>query len=154
MDELIGEARRRYSSDHAAEFLCCDIGEFQAACRADLAIALGIFNHRLHQDNLGYVRETVERMWNAARRVVVCDFLSTSSDVERRDDSLFYADSGCIYQLASGYSRRLMIHHAYMPFEFQMKLWHDDEFEQSAPVFKPYSHLASAQTEWRKRLPK
>jgi hypothetical protein len=80
----------------------------------------------------------------------VCDFLSTSSDVERRDCKLYYADPARLYQLASGYSRRIMIHHAYMPFEFQVKIWHDDSFQIPVPVFAPYSRLASAQTEWRK----
>jgi hypothetical protein len=31
-----------------------------------------------------------------------------------------------------------MIHHAYMPFEFQVKIWHRDGFGEGAPVFAPY----------------
>jgi SAM-dependent methyltransferase len=151
VEELIGEARKRYSADRASEFYCGDISAFDRSLRSDLAVALGVFNHRLHQDNLEFVRETIEKMWHAAARVVVCDFLSTSSEEERRDQHLYYADPAQLYQLASGYSRRVMIHHAYMPFEFQVKIWHDDSFQQSAPVFAPYSSLASSQTEWRKR---
>jgi SAM-dependent methyltransferase len=152
VDELIGEARKRYSADSAAEFFCGEVAAFERSCKSDMAIALGVFNHRLQQDHLDYVRETVEKMWSATTRVVVCDFLSISSDVERRNHDLYYADPAHLYHLASGYSRRVMIHHAYMPFEFQMKIWHDDDFQQSAPVFAPYWHLASAQTEWRKHL--
>lgn len=152
MDELIGEARKRYSADSAAEFICCDIAAFDHRGKSDMAIALGVFNHRLHQDNLDFAGETIEKMWRATTKVVVCDFLSIRSDVERRDRDLYYADPARLFQVASGYSRRVVIHHGYMPFEFQVKIWHDDGFEQSAPVFAPYSYLASAQTEWRKRL--
>lgn len=151
VDELVAEARRRYSSDLTAEFVCGDIAGFHGPHRADLAVAIGVFNHRLNQDNLEFITETIHKMWTATAKVVVCDFLSTSSEVERRDRDLYYADPARLYQLASGYSRRVMIHHAYMPFEFQVKIWHDDSFEQSAPVFAPYARLASAQTEWRKR---
>jgi len=152
MDELIQEARKRYSTDSAAEFFRDDIAAFDRSGKSNMAVAVGVFNHRLHQDNLDFVRETVEKMWNLTTRVVVCDFLSISADVERREHELYYADPARLYQFASGFSRRIMIHHAYMPFEFQIKIWHDDDFQRSAPVFAPYSYLASAQTQWRKRL--
>ena len=112
-------------------------------------MAIGIFNHRVEQGNLKFVQETIETMWNSTDKLVVCDFLSNSAETSRRQDNLYYADPTEMHQLASGYSRRTMIHHAYMPFEFQLKIWHDDHFEVSAPVFPPYRHLASAQTEWR-----
>jgi SAM-dependent methyltransferase len=150
VDELIAEARKRYAGDNAAEFLCSDLAAFDHSGKSDMAVALGIFNHRMHQDNLDFARETINKMWSATTRVVVCDFLSMSSEPERRDHDLYYADPATLYELASGYSRRVMIHHAYMPFEFQVKIWHDDDFPQTAPVFAPYSYLASAQTEWRK----
>jgi ubiquinone/menaquinone biosynthesis C-methylase UbiE len=151
VDELITEARKRYAGDRSAEFVCGDVSALDGSHKSDMAVALGVFNHRLHQDNLQFVRETIEKMWQSTTRVVVCDFLSVASEAERRRDDLYYADPASLYQLAAGYSRRIAIHHAYMPFEFQIKIWHDDSFQQSAPAFAPYSRLASAQTEWRKR---
>jgi len=150
VEELIGEARERYSTDTEAEFLCGDIAALTDLRKREMAVALGIFNHRLHQDNLEFVRETIEKLWSATTRVVVCDFLSIASHPERRDHQLYYADPAQLYQLAAGYSRRVAVHHAYMPFEFQVKIWHDDDYQQLAPVFRPYSHLAFAQTKRRK----
>lgn len=154
VEELIQEGRRRYAEDTASEFLCADAGLIDGSQKSDMAVALGIFNHRLRQDNLEYFRETLDTLWRVSSRVVVCDFLSTSSDEKLRREDLFYADPATIYRIASGYSRRLMIHHAYMPFEFQIKIWHDDCFETAAPVFRPYADLALAQTEWRKQVVK
>lgn len=149
VDELISEAGKRYAHDERAAFVCRDIDTFSPG-RAAMAVAIGVFNHRLRQDNLAFVRETLGIMWEATTKVVVCDFLSTSSDLEHRRNDLFYADPRELYELATTYSRRVLIHHAYMPFEFQIKIWHDDSFSTSAPVFSPYQHLAQGQTNWRR----
>ena len=149
VDELINEAAKRHKHDDRAKFVCLD-GNSSLPEKAALAVAIGVFNHRLHQDNLAFVRETLSNLWEATTKVVVCDFLSSSSDVEHRRGDLFYADPRELYELATTYSRRVVIHHAYMPFEFQVKIWHDDSFSASAPVFSPYLHLATAQTNWRR----
>ncbi len=146
VDELIGEARRRHAGDPGASFVSGDLESVALTHRHDMAGAIGIFNHRI-SDNLRFVRETIDRMWNATDKVVVCDFLSNTADPDRRQDNLYYADAGDLYALAAERSRRVMVHHAYMPFEFQVKLWHDDSFEVPAPVFGPYRHLAKAQSE-------
>ncbi len=149
--ELIEAARHLYQGESAAEFVCHDLQTFAPPVACDMAVAIGVFNHRLHQDNLAFVRDAIARMWQLTAKVVVCDFLSTSSDPDRRQENLFYADPREMYELAAGYSRRVMIHHAYMPFEFQVKIWHDDSFLIPAPVFGPYRSLATGQTHWMER---
>ena len=107
-----------------------------------MAVAIGAFNHRLAQGNLDFIRETMEKMWALSSRAMVCDFLSTSSDLEKRSPHLYYADPTEIFVLAARHSRRVMLHHAYMPFEFQIKAWHEDHFVAAEPVFLPYASLA------------
>lgn len=136
--ELLAEARRRHCEPNAS-FHCADIQEQPLNVQAAMGVALGIFNHRLKQDNMLFISSMLEAMWNHTTDVVVLDFLSTSADIRR--DELFYADPRAIYDLARRFSRRVMIHHAYIPFEFQVKVWHDDSFEVKAPVFPPYSAL-------------
>ena len=148
--ELVEEARRRHGGDPAAGFDCRDLQSQPIEHKADLAVAIGMFNHRLRQDNRTFIAGVLDAMWKATTAVVICDFLSTSSQPERRQDHLFYADPRDLYELASQYSRRIAIHHSYMPFEFQVKIWHDQAFEMAAPVFPPYRHLATAQTEHRR----
>jgi SAM-dependent methyltransferase len=146
VDELIGEARRIHSEDTQATFVCSDMEHFSSSQKASMGLALGVFNHRLHQHNFEFVRQTIRSMWEATTHVVVCDFLSSFAEASRRRSDLFYADPREVYELASAYSRRISIGHAYMPFEFQVKIWHDDSFADAAPVFRPYSHLAHEQT--------
>jgi SAM-dependent methyltransferase len=142
--ELLNEAARRHAADDRATFVCGDFQHLDLP-QSDAAIALGVANHRLHEGNLAFTARTVEKMWSITNRVVVCDFLSSTAEPARRRDDLFYADPNDIYRLVSRYSRRIMIHHAYMPFEFQVKVWHDDSFEPSPPVFRPYTRLAASE---------
>jgi SAM-dependent methyltransferase len=145
--EFVAEAAARHAGDPQAEFVYDDGTNYSPAEPCDLAIAIGVFNHRVQQGNLEFVQSAMERMWACSRRVMVCDFLSMSSDPERRQSHLYYADPQQILALAAARSRRVMVHHAYMPFEFQVKIWHDDSFTVPQPVFPPYAGLASRQTE-------
>jgi len=147
--EFIEEARKRFGSDSAAEFLCEDFQTLKLPSKRNLAIAIGVFNHRLHENNFEFIRRAIDVMWALTDKVVICDFLSDTADVNHRRDDLYYADPSELYRLASACSRRVNVNHAYMPFECQIKIWHEQSFEKSAPVFPPYAHLASAQTQWR-----
>jgi hypothetical protein len=151
VEELVSEARKQYADDPDAEFIHGDLEDAALPSKAAMSLALGLFNHRLHEDNSEFIRRTMRRMWDCTTRVTVCDFLSTSSDPDRRQPDLYYADPAEIYRIASQFSKRVALHHAYMPFEFQIKIWRDDSFEQSAPVFAPYRSLSSSQSEWRLR---
>jgi SAM-dependent methyltransferase len=131
--ELIEEARSRWGAN--ARFECLDISAQSSDVSAYLVLAIGIFNHRLHQPNLDFFRTMFEAMWSRSKGLVVCDFLSSTAEPGRRQPNLFYADPSDIYKIASSYSRRIQIHHAYMPFEFQLKVWRDDSFTPDSPVF-------------------
>jgi SAM-dependent methyltransferase len=132
--ELIDEARRRHGADGAFE--CRDASAGPITGKSAMALAIGMFNHRLRSDHWAFVEETFAAMWNATTHVVVVDFLSTTAD-QRRED-LFFADPCDAFALGRKYSRRLAIHHGYMPFEFQLKVWHDQAFDVKAPAFSPY----------------
>ena len=137
--ELISEARRLYENE-GARFLCQDIRTEPPDTQYDLAISIGVFNHRLESGNLSFFESMLEIMWQSSKKVVVVDFLSDAAEIRR--DELFYADPRVIYEIASKFSRRIVIDHGYMPFEFQVKIWHEDEFPTECPAFAPYRSLA------------
>ena len=136
--ELIREARRRHLGEKVI-FHCRDMERRPLEVTAAMGVVLGVFNHRLIRDNMEFISSMLEIVWKSTTAVVVLDFLSARADIQR--DDLFYADPEAIYRLATRFSRRVMIHHAYAPFEFQVKIWHDDAFSISAPVFSPYVSL-------------
>lgn len=102
-----------------------------------MGLAIGVFNHRLrNDDHRAFIEAMVSAIWESTTHVVVVDFLSNSADRPR--DDLFFADPREMFELARRFSRRVVLHHGYMPFEFQVKLWHDDSFDTAAPAFPPY----------------
>jgi SAM-dependent methyltransferase len=136
--ELLSEARSRHAGDANATFEDVDASAGAYERQSSLAVALGVFNHRLHQDNREFIAATLDAMWRSSTRVVVCDFLSDSAEQDKRRDDLYYANPSEILALARRYSRRVALHHAYMPFEFHVKIWHDDGYATAQPVFEPY----------------
>jgi SAM-dependent methyltransferase len=133
--ELLEEGRKRYGP-RGARFECIDLSSETLASSADVAIAIGIFNHRLKGDHLEFVAQMLHAMWAHSTQAVVVDFLSATADRPKPD--LFHADSDVILRMALGYSKRVRLDHSYMPFEFLAAIWHDDSFSTACPVFAPY----------------
>jgi SAM-dependent methyltransferase len=136
--ELVAEARYRFGPQ-GAKFECVDITDGTLDRQADVAVAIGMFNHRLREDNLHFIRDTLSAMWQRTTHVLVADFLSASADQPRED--LYYADPAEILRLSLGWSKRALLNHAYMPFEFNVRIWHDDTFTADSPVFENYREM-------------
>jgi SAM-dependent methyltransferase len=133
--ELLEEGRKRFGP-MGARFECADLSAEPLAHKADLAVAIGVFNHRLKGDNREFIAAILDAMWAHSKQAIVADFLSATADRPRSE--LFHADPHEMLQLALGYTRRVRLDHAYMPFEFLLAAWHDDSFSHDAPVFEPY----------------
>lgn len=140
--ELVAEAGRRHGRDAGAHFINAAFARAQPGAKADLVVSIGVFNHSLQQDSMSFIAETIGAMWDSCRHGVVCDFLSSSAEAQARQQHLFYADPAEILQLARRFSRRVLLHHAYMPFEFMVKIWRDQAFTGAIPVFRPYAPQA------------
>ncbi|MFC1850767.1 class I SAM-dependent methyltransferase [candidate division CSSED10-310 bacterium] len=138
--ELIAGAERLFCEKNAS-FHLLDIQQQPLSEQAAMGIALGVFNWKLRQDNMEFIRLMLEQMWDATTEVVVLDFLSNSADIQHEHN--FYADPGEILNLARRFSRRVLLYHAYMPFEFQVKIWHNDSFPVSFPVFESHRTLST-----------
>jgi SAM-dependent methyltransferase len=135
--ELLDEGRNRFGP-RGARFECVDLSCESLSFSADVAVALGVFNHRLNGDNLEFVAQMLHAMWAHSTQAVVLDFLSTTADRPKPD--LFHADPDVVLRRALGYSKRVQLDHSYMPFEFLLAIWHDDSFTDDCPVFAPYLH--------------
>jgi SAM-dependent methyltransferase len=133
--ELIEEGRQRYEP-RGARFECLDLSSDTLAFHADVAVAIGIFNQRLKGDNLDFIAQMLHAMWAHSTQAIVLDFLSTTADRPRSE--LFHAEADVILRMALGYSKRVLLDHSYMPFEFLVAIWHDDSFSTDCPVFSPY----------------
>lgn len=138
--ELIEEGRKRFGPD-GARFECGDFSSSATDVRADVAVAIGIFNHKLHGDNWEFVRSTLYAMWERTNVAIAADFLSATAD--KPHEHLFHIPASRVLEHGLSLSKRAVLKHDYMPFEFSMAVWHDDSFESGCPIFAPYQRHIS-----------
>lgn len=134
--DLIEIARSTHTGHNNIDFRVVDILEERLDNKADLVMALGIFNNRTKGDHFQYIKDMLSVIWESSRNLVCVDFLSTTAASQREE--LFFADPAVMLSLAQKYSKRVQIHHSYMPFEFMVKIWRDDIFTTEHPVFSSY----------------
>jgi SAM-dependent methyltransferase len=137
---LLAEARRRHPSLDLQE---SDVAEYEPAdgSRFDVVVASGVFNARLLSgDNRAHIARSVKRMYALCRRAVCVDFLSTYVDFQHPDG--WHTDPAWALELGRGLSKRLRLRHDYMPFEFAVIVYRNDEHPGN--VFRPLDEGGSA----------
>jgi SAM-dependent methyltransferase len=128
---LLAEARQRHPALDLQE---ADIAAFAPAEDFDVVVASGVFNARLRiGDNRAHIARSVERMYSLCRRAICVDFMSTYVDFERPE--AWHTDPAWALELGRGLSKRLRVRHDYMPFEFALIVYRDDEHPGN--VFRP-----------------
>jgi SAM-dependent methyltransferase len=117
-DAMIASARARYDGVPRCSFTN-DLSELPPA---DYTVASGIFNVKLHFDDvvwLEYVLETLRLLVAASTRGVAFNMLSTYSDPEKRRADLFYGDPRQMFDHCKReFSPRVALLHDYPLYEF------------------------------------
>lgn len=114
-----------------------DLSEAQGDLkRHDFVISSGVFNARLnHADNRAHIAAALATMLSLARVGVMVDFLS--SYVDYQQDGSWHTDPVWAFATAMDLTRRVVLRHDYMPFEFALLLYCDDQFS-SRNVFQAF----------------
>lgn len=130
--ELVDEGRRRYPD---ADLRTLDMDREGLPGSPDVIVASGLFNHGL-RDNMAFVAACFERFAAHAGIGFAVNFMSPTA--ERRYDHIFYADPAAVLACAWKVSRRVMVRHDYMPFEYTVLVFKDDGFAPETAVFDPF----------------
>ena len=126
--ELIETGRAAYPE---ADLRVGDIAEVAESERFDLVVASGIFNAKLrNEDNWVHVASTLATMFRIADVAAAADFLTSYRDFDR--DDLYYASPEHVFGFAKGLTRRVSLAHHYMPFEFAICLYRNDQVGEKA----------------------
>jgi SAM-dependent methyltransferase len=106
--------------------------------RFDLVFASGVFNIRSHADHglsWDYAKERLKQLFSVADVALVCDFLSPYVDYKQGDSQHF--DTGFIAEFcANELSRRFVIRHDLLPYEYTLIAWRDDSILRPQNVFE------------------
>ncbi len=134
MPDFIQAARQRYRDDPAAAFLQGHLLEANLLPKSfDACVSNGLCNNKREAGSKSFNDALVSRAVALARRTVVVDFLSQTSD--RRREDLFFTDARDALGIGLRHSRRVILDHSYMPFECMLKINLDDEVEPELPYF-------------------
>jgi hypothetical protein len=89
----------------------------------DWALLSGIFNFKL-SDNKTFIQNMLKRMLDSCNKGVAADFMSTYVDFKNMD--AYYASPEQIFSFSKSLSKRVVLRHDYMPFEFCVYIYKDD----------------------------
>ena len=100
----------------------------------DWVFASGIFNFKL-EDNESFIKNMLSKMFSISKKGVAVDFMS--SYVDYQNEGSYHAIPGEIFSYCKQLSRRVTLRHDYMPFEFCVYIYKNDQFNKRT-VFNEY----------------
>ena len=128
---LIEIARKKYPD---ACFEIKDILIDEINQKFDYILLSGVFNFKL-SDNKTFIQNMLKKMFELCNKGVAADFMSTYVDFKNAD--AYYASPEQIFSFCKALSRRVVLRHDYMPFEFCVHVYKDDKVNERN-VFKEF----------------
>lgn len=125
--EFVNDNRERYADDADASFEELDLVTSSLPSGHSLVVLSGVFGN-LMEDNEGFLRSTVRKMYEAATRAVSFNALSTYVDYQ--DQGLYYFNPLEVFDFCkTSLTSRVALRHDYLvkedsiPFEFTIHLY-------------------------------
>ena len=107
-----------------AAFKVMDI-ETNDLSKFDWSIAIGITNK---SGSYNYIEKLLKRMLVVSKKGIAMDFLSTYVDYKTK--GTFHASPERIFKIAKKLSKRVVLRHDYLPFEFCIYLYKQDDINK------------------------
>jgi SAM-dependent methyltransferase len=101
----------------------------------DYTMASGTFNIKFCDDMSGYVAKMLKVLFEHSTKGVAVNYLSTYVDFQHPLGH--HTDPGWIFDRAKKLSKRVILRHDYMPYEFTLYLYKDDRI-RTGNVFVAY----------------
>ncbi len=132
--EFIEIARERHKLDPNTSFMIGNVLTQELPVKTfDWCVSIGLCNYQRGGRAMDFIEALTARCVSIACRTVLIDFLSTTSD--RRHDELFFSNPADVIAIALRHSRRIVLNHSYMPFEFMLRIRLDDKIVPNEPYF-------------------
>jgi SAM-dependent methyltransferase len=102
----------------------------------DYVVASGIFNFKIY-NHMAYVKKMLDRMMEIADKGIAIDFLSAYVDYQNED--AYHFDPIQVFKFCRTLSRRITLRYDYMPFEFAMYIYKNDDVDDKL-LFKEFEY--------------
>lgn len=123
-ENLIEIAKEVYPG---AIFEVIDIEESKINNKFDWVFSCGIFNNKI-SDNESNIQSMLKRMVEICNKGVASDFIS--SYVDFKNEETHHTIPEEIFSFCKTLSKRVVLRHDYMPFEFCIYIYKDNEINQ------------------------
>lgn len=120
---LINLAKKIYPS---ANFIIKDVVNLDTKKKFDWIILSGIFEFKMSEEHM---QNIFNKLFSVCNKGIAVNFLSSYVDFKSKD--AFHVSPESIFSLCKTLSRRVLLRHDYMPFEFTIYLYKDDQFDES-----------------------
>lgn len=111
-----------------------DIERTKFKKKFDWSFAIGTTNMK---GNYEYIEKLLKEMFRISKKGVVMDFMSSYVDFKRSGSSHFEPEK--IFKIAKKLSRRVVIRHDYLPFEFCVYIYKNEKLTKNQ-IFQDYSN--------------
>lgn len=133
LNDFITEANKQYSNENI-NFILGNFMKTKINTNIDYSIASGTFNYKIKEvDCYNYVYDNMKKMFDISNKAIAIDFLSSRVDYFH-EHNFNYCPSK-ILEMAYGLSRRVILNNSFLPFEFAIVIFKDDEFDPKTSKF-------------------
>jgi SAM-dependent methyltransferase len=137
VSEFAQHASDKFSIDKRIKIFHGNFLDFDFKDSFDISFASGIANHVCTTiDNYNYIENIINKAISITKEIFIMDFLS--SKVDFRTETNFYYDPVKIIDIASKFSRRIVLNHSYLPFEFSIAIFLDDKVDSVSGTYINY----------------
>ena len=137
-EDLIKIAEKKISGKNI-EFVSGDFLQLKIDKQIDWALESGLFNHKfVNLDNYDFIKSVMKKTFDIVKEGFSFDFISDK--VDYKDEHIFYASPEKTLSFAYELSRNVVLRSDYMPFEFSIFVFKDDDFEKEDTIFNRYKN--------------
>lgn len=130
---LVSEGKKQFPE---AKLEVRDIFSEDLSTFYDYVVSSGVHNFRI-EDNWSFIKSTFKKFSQISRKGFAINFLSAVAD-DQSSEQLYFASPSEVLQLALTYSKRVMLRHDYMPFEFTIIVDMNDKFKTTTTTFSDF----------------
>lgn len=132
--KLVEVARGRHPG---VDIRLLDILEDDIDEKFDYIFASGVFNAKLvGESNKLYIKKMMQKMFEMANSGVSVDFVS--SYVDYHQEETYHAEPERIFKMCKKLSKRVILRHDYMPYEFAVYVYKEDSIDEKRNVFSEF----------------
>jgi SAM-dependent methyltransferase len=136
VEDFISHCQNKFPHINSNFFLVDPFTHFDK--KFDIVFASGVFNIKssLKEENSKqYVYDRITELFNASNKILICDFASKYVDFQQ-DEAQHFSIQDIADFCVKNLSRKFLIRHDKLPYEFTLVVWKDDEIIRPQTIFK------------------